>query len=580
MASAEEPKIGVFVCHCGHNIAGAVDVESVARNASHYPHVLYSTDFMFMCSDMGQALIREKIEELGLDRVVVASCSPRMHEPTFRRVVEEAGMNRYCYEHVNLREHVSWCHANEPDKATTKADDLVRMAVARAALLQPLDIKTVSIEPHALIVGGGVTGLRAAVDIGSRGYKATVVERESEVGGFLRHLDVLYPDNEKAGEVIGRLRDAASKLDNVTILTDSEVVDFEGYVGNFEATIMNNKTGKKTKRKFGTVIVATGFEPFEPEGYYGYGEHPDIITLAEFEELRAKGAPLRASDGKPPKNVLFIGCVGSREEGKHGHEHCSRYCCTAMVKAAADIHDTCDEVVVLYSDLRTFGRGHEEIHRHALSEHVIFSKFGSKKPTVEVKGDEIVVRWKDVLSCGNMEYKPDLVVLTTAMIPPGTSENVGKLFGLTRSADGFFNEEHIKLAPLTTHTAGVMIAGAAQSPKDTTDATTQASGAAAKAVTLMVQKEVEIESAVSVVDDTLCSACHTCVTACPYSAISVNPDRDPPVAEVVEAKCHGCGTCAAACPSGAITMQHSTDDQILAMLEAYLEPSVFQGSGK
>lgn len=579
MTIEEEPRVGVFICHCGHNIAGAVDCEDVAKAAADYPNVKFSTDFMFMCSDSGQALIREKIQELDLNRVVVASCSPRMHEPTFRRVVEEAGLNRYCYDQVNLREHVSWCHALEPEKATVKAKDLVRMSVARAALLQPLEIKTVSIAPHALVIGGGISGLRAAVDIGSRGYKATLIEKESEFGGHLRFLSVMYPDNENADDVIKRLVDEAKSLENVTMLTNSEVVDLDGHIGNFEATIKNNKTGKTSREKVGAVIVATGFEPFEPVGYYGYGEHSDIITLAGFEKMRKKG-PLRRSDGKSPKNLLFIGCVGSREEGVKGHEHCSRYCCTAMAKAAADIRDDCNEVVLLYNDMRTFGRGHEEIHREARSKHVVFSKFGDKKPKVKVENNEIVVRWRDVLSCSYMEYRPDMVVLTTAMVPPKTSEELGKLFGLTHSADGFYNEEHIKLAPLTTHTAGVMIAGCAQSAKDTTDSTTQASGAAVKAVSLMVRGSVEIESAVAAVDDTLCSSCHTCVTACPYGAIAMGTTSNPPRAFVTEAKCHGCGTCAAACPSKAITMQHSTDQQIKAMLEAFLEPSLMQESVK
>lgn len=304
-----------------------------------------------------------------------------------------------------------------------------------------------------------------------------------------------------------------------------------------------------------------------------YGEHPDIITLAQFEEMRAKGSLIKSSDGKPPKSVLFIGCVGSREEGKIGHAHCSRYCCTAMTKAAADISDDSDEVLILHEDLRTFGRGHEEIHRKARSKHVVFSKFGKRKPKVTIEDGGLVVRWRDVLSCSNLEYKPEMIVLTTAMVPPKTSESLGKLFGLTRSADGFYNEEHIKLAPLTTHTAGVMIAGTAQSPKDTTDSTTQASGAAVKAVSLMVRKMVEIESTVSHVDETICSSCHTCITACPYGAIAMSTTTDPPVAFVTEAKCHGCGTCAAGCPSGAITMRHSTDEQIISMVDAFLNPS-------
>lgn len=581
MGTEEEPRIGVFVCHCGHNIAGTVDVEQVARNAQYYPNVEHSSHFMFVCSDAGQELIKDMIHVNKLNRVVVASCSPRMHEPTFRRVVEEAGLNRYVFEQVNLREHCSWCHAREPEKATIKADDLVRMAVARAALLEPLEVKTVQVAPHALVVGGGVTGLRAAVDIGSRGFKVTLVEKESELGGHLRHLSTMYPNNEKAKDVIDRMLIAAKAIEDLEIMTDSLVVDFEGHIGSFETKIKNLKTGKTAKRTFGTVIVATGFEPFEPVGYYEYGNNPNVITLAEYEKMRFSGSVLRISDGRPPKNVMFIGCVGSREEGNKGHEHCSRYCCTAMTKAASDIKDETEEVMVLYDDLRTFGRGHEEIHREARHKHVMFSKFAhTKKPKVCLKDDRIVVKWKDVLSDTYCEFEPDLLILTTAMVPPAGTDEVAKLFSLTRSGDGFFNEEHIKLAPLTTHTAGVMIAGAAQSAKDATDSATQASGAAAKATSLIARKNVEIESTVSFVDEALCGSCHTCVQACPYGAIEMMTTKDPPVAFVTEAKCHGCGTCAAACPSSAIAMRHSTDEQIMSMVEAFLMPSTLEGGGE
>nr|KXH71064.1 MAG: hypothetical protein AM325_15270 [Candidatus Thorarchaeota archaeon SMTZ1-45] len=580
MGDKDETRIGVFVCHCGHNIAGTVDVESVAKNAYHYPNVVYSVDLMFTCSDAGQSHIREKIDEHNLNRVVVASCSPRMHEPTFRRVVEEAGLNRYLFEQVNLREHCSWCHAREPEKATLKADDLVRMAVARAALLEPLEVKTVSVEPHALVVGGGVTGLRAAVDIGSRGFKVTLVEKESNLGGHLRLLSTMYPNNEKAVDVIDRMLIAAKAINDIELLTDSVVIDFDGHIGNFEAQIKNLKTGKTIKRTIGAVIIATGFEPFVPEGYYEFGNNPNIITLADYERMKSTGSVLKISDGRPPKNIMFIGCVGSREEGKKGHEHCSRYCCTAMTKAASDIKDKTEEVMVLYDDLRTFGRGHEEIHREARFKHVMFSKFAhNKKPKVCFDEEKIVVKWKDVLSDTYCEFEPDLLVLTTAMVPPAGTDEVAKLFSLTRSGDGFFNEEHIKLAPLTTHTAGIMIAGVAQSAKDATDSATQASGAAAKATSLMARKNVEIESTVSWVDETLCSSCHTCVQACPFGAIEMVTTKDPPIAFVTEAKCKGCGTCAAACPSNAITMRHSTDEQIMSMVEAFLLPSVIKGGG-
>lgn len=572
--SEEEPRIGVFVCHCGHNIAGTVDVESVSEMAMKLPGVVYATDEMFMCSDAGQMLIREKIEEKKLNRVVVASCSPRMHEPTFRRVVEEAGLNRYLFDQVNLREHVSWCHMREPELATEKAKDLVRMSVARAAKLENLPIKKVSVLPTTMVVGGGIAGLRASLDIAERGFDVLLVEKDKNLGGNVAKWTHLFPSDESGADVIKPLIRDVKKHDRITILTNSKVSEFDGYIGNFGVTVKNLKTEKEQKYEVGTVIVATGFEPFKPEGYYAYGESPDILTLAELQELPPSEQLLKPSDGKPVKKVVFIGCVGSREPGVKGHEHCSRHCCSATAKAASDLRDSVDEVLVLYQDIRTYGKGHEEFHRMARQKHVIYSKFPQQAhPEVTVTKSKIKMKWHDVLADEDLEFEPDLVVLATAMIPPEDVEQTTHMFSLTRSGDGFFNPEHIKLAPLTTHTAGVMIAGAAQAAKNASEAVIDASGAAAKAVGLMAQGEVEIESTVSHVIPELCSSCHTCLTACPYGAIIMDETKDPPIAFVTEAKCHGCGTCAAACPSSAIVMYHSTDDQILTMVEAFLCPT-------
>ncbi len=578
MGEGEGPRIGVFVCHCGHNIAGTVDVERVAKEASKFPNVVFSTDEMFMCADSGQELIRTKIKEFDLDRVVVASCSPRMHEPTFRRVVEEGGLNRYLFEQVNLREHVSWCHMHEPEAATEKAIDLVRMSVARAAKLAALDIKRVKVIPRTLIVGGGIAGLRAALDIADRGFEVALVEKKPELGGNVIKWTHMFPYDRTGPEVVGPLVEQVTAHDKIKVFTDSRVVEFEGYIGNFEATIKSNDGKKEEKVEVGAVIVATGFEAFKPKGYYGYGESPDIVTLEELQAMPRRDELLRPSDGKPAKKIAFIGCVGSREPGKKGHEHCSRYCCSAVAKAAADLRDRVDEALVLYQDVRTYGRGHEEIHRLAREKRVIFSKFEpDERPEVKVKKGKIHMRWRDVLADDILEFEPDLLILASAMIPPSDVEETANLFSLTRSGDGFFNPEHIKLAPLTTHTAGIMIAGVAQAAKNAAESVIDASGAAAKAASLLARGEVEIESTVANVNPDLCSSCHTCVTACPYGAIAMDMSVEPAVAVVTEAKCHGCGTCAAGCPSGAITMLHSTDDQILSMVEALLVPSPVSG---
>ena len=569
----EEPRIGVFVCHCGHNIAGVVDVEAVAKMAEDLPYVAFSTHEMFMCADAGQQLIKDMIAEHGLNRVVVASCSPRMHEPTFRRAVEEADVNRYLFDQVNLREHVSWCHMREPERATEKAMDLVRMSVARAARLEALPIKKVSVEPRALVVGGGVTGLRAALDIADRGFDAILVECTDKLGGQVAKLASVYPTGEKGSQVVNKLIKRVKAHEKITVHLNSNVEVFDGYIGNFDVTVRTLKGTKETDTvyRIGAVIVATGIQAYKPVGYYAYGEHPDIVTLAELEEMRQTGIVVKPSDGTPPKTIAYIGCVASREPGEKGHEHCSRMCCTAVAKSAGELIDATEDVVILYEDLRTYGRGHEEIHRVARAKHVIYSKFPPEaKPGASVEGGKIKLEWLDVFSGDELVMYPDILVLASAMVAPDGTEEVSHLFGLTRSPDGFFNPEHVKLAPLTTHTAGVMLAGGAQAAKGASESITDASGAAAKVVALMAQGEVEIESTVSQVISDLCSACHTCIAACPYGAIAMGENADPQVALVQEAKCHGCGTCAAACPSSAIIMLHSTDDQIISMVEAFL----------
>jgi len=577
----KDPRIGVFVCHCGHNIAGVVDVEKVADSAKVLPNVVYSCDEMFMCADAGQQLIRDKIAEHNLDRVVVASCSPRMHEPTFRRVVEEADLNRYLFDQVNLREHVSWCHTRQPFEATEKAIDLVRMSVARAAELEELPIKKVEVTPRTLVVGGGIAGIRAALDVADRGFEVVLVEKAPKLGGNIIKFSHVFPGDKSGAEVLKPLIQRIHDHERIKVHVNSTVDDFDGYIGNFDVIVKKHDAKNGSTYKIGAVIITTGFEPFKPQGYYSYGETPDIMTLAEFQSRSWKEQLVRPSDGVPVRKVVFIGCVGSREPGVKGHEHCSRYCCSALAQTAGDMRPNLDEAVILYQDIRTYGKGHEVFHRLARERHVIYSMFPTdEKPVVDVQGTIITIKWTDVLAEEDLVFQPDIVVLATAMIPPDDIEDIAKTFSLTRSGDGFFNPEHIKLAPLTTHTAGIMIAGVAQAAKIASESVIDASGAAAKAVGLMAKGEVEIESTVSRVLSDLCSTCHTCLTACPYGAIVIDEEHDPPVAFVHEAKCHGCGTCAAACPSSAIIMLHSTDTQILTMVKAYLCPTSGTEGGK
>jgi heterodisulfide reductase subunit A len=649
-----EPRVGVYICHCGTNIAAVVNVEEVVNSAAKLPGVVTAKHYVYMCSEPGQAIIEEDIKKLNLNRVVVASCSPRMHEPTYRKVLQAAGLNPFFFEMANIREHVSWAHMRESAKATEKAKDLVRMAVARACLLEPVDKMEFKVVVRALVIGGGIAGITAARDLARKGFEVYLVEREPYLGGHLALLHKLYWGGD-ASEVLSSFTKDLAQL-NVKVLTNSEVPDHvEGYLGNFNVKIIQkpryvdencNLCGKcsevcpisvPNKLNFGldqrkaiylplkncyparyivdkencnncgqclkvcekqaihlddkpteltvdvgTIVVTTGFEPYNPAGEFGYGEQKDVITQLTLERMLSKQSPtegnlVKPSDGKTPNSVAFIMCVGSRQEaGRQGEKqvnpYCSRFCCSSALKNIALIKEANPQtdIYVLYRDMRTVGREQENLYRKARELGTNFIRFKPEDPPKVVKGEDgqphVVV--KDLLFNINMEIPVDLIVLVEGMVPRKDVVEMNAKLSITRSPDGFFQEAHPKMNPLDTFSDGVFIGGTAQGPKDVIDTISQASGAAAKAAIPLSRGKVLIDLMTAFVDKEICTGCGKCVNVCPYKAIAL--DEKEGIAKVTELKCKGCGSCAATCPVGAMQLRHFKDTQILAMVENLL----------
>ncbi|MFB0537954.1 MAG: CoB--CoM heterodisulfide reductase iron-sulfur subunit A family protein [Anaerolineae bacterium] len=587
-----KPKVGVYVCHCGINIAGTVDVEAVTEFARQLPNVVVARNYQYMCSDPGQALIKQDIEELGLDKVVVAACSPRMHEPTFRAVVQEAGINPYFFEQANIREQCSWVHEEGAD-TTEKAMRLVGAAVAKASLYQPLEEREVGVTPAALIIGGGIAGLETALDIAEAGYRVYLVEREEHLGGNMARLNRTFPTLEGAAELLSQTVSQVQEHPNIEVMTASEVVEVEGYVGNFTVKAEVGQVGHLSKLEVGAIVVATGYEPFDPrlKPEFAYGIYDNVITSLEFEQLSSPSGSTGGKievNGRQPKDVVFIKCVGSRDKNL-GNEYCSRVCCMYTAKQAYLVKEQIPDanVTIFYMDVRAFGKGFEEFYDQVRAAGIRYRRgnaseiYRKGRVLSPSKGDpstalrqaqdtnsgqgKLIVRAEDTLLSETLEVETDLVVLAVGMVPRYDVKDVASLLKLSRSPDGFFLEAHPKLRPIDTTTDGVFLAGTCQGPKDITDTVAQAKAAASSALIPLSRGRVKVESIVSVVNQEICSGCGICEGLCAYGALSLHPWKG--VMTVNEVLCKGCGACAAACPSGAITLSHFTHDQILAQLE-------------
>lgn len=580
-------RIGVFVCHCGTNIAGAVDVERVAQEIAQYPEVVLATDYKYMCSDPGQNLIKESISQYNLDGVVVSACSPAMHEVTFRRTTESAGVNPYQCEIANIREQVSWVHQDDQESATLKAIETIRTIVEKVRYNESLVPFYLPLVKRALVIGGGIAGMTAALDIADAGYPVVLVERSGGLGGNMARLSRAYVNLDDANDLLRSTVERVSQHPNIQVLTEAEVTEVGGYVGNFIVKVEQRQDGQDGRTEttcqpanlptfhfdIGAIVVATGYELYAKEklGEYGGGRYPDVIDGLQFEQMLASDDGLRRpSDGREPKEVVWVQCAGSRDPALH-KPYCSKICCMYVAKQTIAYQQRVPDgqAYVMYIDIRSPGRGYEEFVQTAMEEYgVLYLRGKAARVFQEQDNGQVTVWGVDTLTGQNVEVAADLVVLATAVVPASGSVELGQTIRSAVDEHGFFNEAHPKLRPVESNTAGIYLAGAAQFAKDIPETVAQASGAAAKVLGLFAQREMVQEPIVAYVDPELCSACGLCVPACPYEARAMHPWK--PLATVNAALCQGCGACAVACPNKASKVRNFTPHQVMVMMDAYL----------
>jgi len=561
--SQEEPRIGVFVCHCGINIGGVVNVPEVVEYAKTLPNVVYAEANVYTCSQDTQKLIKEKIQENKLNRVIVASCTPRTHEPLFRETVQEAGLNPYLFEMTNIRDQCSWVHMHEPKEATEKAKDLVRSIVAKAKLLKPLKKPLINVTPTGLIIGGGVSGMTAALELAKQGFEVHLVEREKELGGHLRTLHYLL-GGEDPKEKLNTLTNAVKENEKIHVYLGAEVADVNGFVGNFKSHI-KLQNGEKKEIEHGIVIVATGAVEYKPTEYL-YGKDQRVMTQHELEQTIANGQ-FKA------KNVVMIQCVGARNEER---PNCSRICCGQAIKNALKIKEISPqtEIYVLYKDMRAYGFK-EDYYREAAIKGVLFINYeDERKPKVTNENGKLKVTFWEPVIKEEVEIEPNLLVLSAATIPNPDNKHVAEMLKVPLTKDGFFLEAHMKLRPVDFATDGVFLCGMAHSPKYIDESIAQACATAARATTILSKSTLEMEGIIANVNEDLCSGCRICEYLCPYGAIEMKDKDGKITAHVIEALCKGCGACGTACPTKAITMGHFTTEEILAQVKAALVEEV------
>ena len=653
-------RIGVFVCHCGSNIAATVDVSKVAEMALMEPGVVHAEDYQYMCSEAGQAKIAAAIQEKGLTGIVVCSCSPRMHEATFRKAAERAGLNPYMVEIANIREHCSWIH-KDMEEATKKAVILMRAAVAKVNLNTPLQAGESRVTKRALVIGGGIAGIQTALDIADAGYEVDIVEKTPSIGGRMSQLDKTFPTLDCSACILTPKMVEASAHEKINIYTYSEVEKVSGFVGDFTVDIrkkarsvdMNKCTGcgvcqekcpsKKAPsefnrglntrsaiytpfaqaipnvpvidreacikfktgkcgicskvcqagaidyeqkdeiitEKYGAIVVATGFDTINLDKYdeYAYSQSKDVITSLELERVMNAAGPThghleRLSDGKAPKEIVFIQCVGSRCSDDRGKPYCSKICCMYTAKHAMLIRDKYPDtdVYVFYIDVRTPGKNFDEFYRRAVEEygvHYIKGMVGKVSP----EGGKLKVQASDLLDGKQLHIDADLVVLAAAIEPDKSARSLATMLTASMDTNDFFTEAHPKLRPVESPTAGVFLSGACQGPKDIPETVSQAGAAASKVIGLLCKDKLTGNPCVAHSDEMMCNGCSTCERVCPYGAITYQdkefrmPDRTTKVrriAVVNEAVCQGCGACTVACMSGAMDLRGFTNKQIMA----------------
>ena len=551
----EETRIGVFVCSCGTNIGGLIDVKALAEYAKTLPNVVFTEDNLYTCSETGLAQIKNGIKDHDLNRVIVASCTPRTHEPLFRDCVKKEGVNEYLFNFVNIRDQNTWCHQKYPQEAFDKAKDLIRMGVAKAAKLEALENIIVDATPTALVIGGGVSGMTAALSLANQGFETHLIERENELGGRLKTLHKLFPNDQEAQLLLDNLKKNIESKENLKIHTSAQVKNIEGFVGNFEISVEEN--GSNIDLTIGVIIVAVGTSLFTPTGYFGYDGKIRITQ----HELESK---LKNNDVKA-KDIVMIQCVGSRNVER---VYCSSVCCMTALKNALILKENNPEanVSILFRDLYTPGTHYEDYYRRAREAGIVFIEYSPEKvPSVEENqikvynqylGEELLIPY-------------DLCVLSTPLVSNNDNKALAQMIKVPLEENGFFLEAHVKLRPMDFATAGVFVCGSAKWPVDITESISQGYAAAARASTIISHDTIEVEGATSFLPDynkSLCTGCEVCIKVCPYNAISKNEEEEIVITQVL---CKGCGVCGATCTNHAIIIRHFTDQQILSEIYAY-----------
>jgi heterodisulfide reductase subunit A-like polyferredoxin len=567
--SGQPARVGVFICHCGINIGGYVDVPKVVEYTKKLPSVVYAEDNLYTCSADTQERIKDMIREHELNRIVVASCTPRTHESLFRDTVREAGLNKYLFEMANIRDQCSWVHMNDKKGATEKAKDLVRMAVEKSKRLQPLEERKVEIVKSALVIGGGISGMNSALSLAENGFPVTLVENEERLGGEARHIKNLI-DGTDVQEKLGELKESVKSNKNITLFLSSNIKEIKGYVGNFE-TVVNTKNGEKDVRH-GVVIVATGAKEYKPSEYL-YGKDERVLTQREFEDNLSNPK----SEIRNLKSVVMIQCVGSRNDE---HPWCSRVCCSTAVKNALAFKKKYPrkDVYILYRDIRTYGLN-EDYYQEAREKGIIFIRYEEDNlPKVDKKSNLLTVSVLDPVLKRELEIPADILVLSTGIVPSGKNNEIAEMLKVPLNEDGFFLEAHMKLRPVDFATDGIFLCGLAHSPKSIDECISQAYAASSRAEAILSRDYIEAEGAVAKVDEWLCRACGQCVEACEYNAVELVEKEvsgvegwsslKTTVARVNSVMCKGCGACNVVCPTGAISAHHFTTEQIDSMIKA------------
>ena len=576
METLKNLRIGVYICNCGTNIAKVVDTDAVAKFAAELPNVALVKCYKYMCSNPGQEMIAKDIKENDLDRVVVAACSPNMHERTFRHALRMAGLNQYLLDIANIREQCSWVHKDRKE-ATKKAMALVHGAVLRVEKHEALESIDADMNPNALVIGGGIAGMTAALELADAGNLVYLVEKSDHLGGNVARVDITAPFYYSARDLMTDRITRTMTHKKIQVHMQSKVTELSGFVGNFSASIIhqNGKPESEIKPEeieIGNVAVCTGYKEFDATRvtHYGYGKMPNVITSFELEKMLRAGK-VETKEGKIPKYVAIIHCVGSRN--KEFHAYCSRVCCMTALKYSHEIKSAIPECYIsdVYIDMHAFGKGHEDFYEQSSKAKTLFLMYDKEdRPVIHMadpKDDcEMLIEVNERLSGEHIEIPADLIVLMVGMEARDDAHEVAHLVGISQDKDGWFIESHPKLEPVATTTDGVFIAGTCVAPKDIPDTVAQARAAAARILARIAKGKIEIDAIYSEVNEDICSGCRFCNDLCPYNAIEY-VEEDGGHSHVISALCKACGVCVAACPSSAIKGRHFTDGQVLAQID-------------